>query len=217
MSRNGFDIDQRSRRTRDALARALIALSRDKPVDEISIGELTEAAGVGRSTFYSHFSNLSHFLCSSYASMLERSVRIAQQQTPEAVLPTKLIFEHLARSGDFGSRIRISREWPAMLAAGRARLMQILGASLAESHPTEDAQRRRWASVFITGALIGMVEEWTGAGRVLDPGEVDDLYKEFAEAVLSAVPGIVPETQFTGTAIAPAKRHSPSTTGTTRQ
>lgn len=43
------------RRTRTALARSFIALAQEKPVRSITVGELTEAADVSRSTFYTHF------------------------------------------------------------------------------------------------------------------------------------------------------------------
>jgi len=51
----GDSDDARAVRTRAALATALIALMDGRPFDDISVQEICERAGVGRSTFYAHF------------------------------------------------------------------------------------------------------------------------------------------------------------------
>lgn len=49
MERNG---------TKDKLAKQLWQLLREKPFDKVSIGELSERAGISRQTFYYHFNGL---------------------------------------------------------------------------------------------------------------------------------------------------------------
>jgi AcrR family transcriptional regulator len=51
----GDSDDARAVRTRDALATALITLMDGRPFDDISVQDICERAGVGRSTFYAHF------------------------------------------------------------------------------------------------------------------------------------------------------------------
>ena len=51
----GESDDARAVRTRAALSSALIALMDGRPFDDISVQEICERAGVGRSTFYAHF------------------------------------------------------------------------------------------------------------------------------------------------------------------
>ena len=50
-------IDRRIRRTRDTLGDALVELIREKPFDSITVQEILDRAGVGRSTFYTHYSD----------------------------------------------------------------------------------------------------------------------------------------------------------------
>src|SRR5215204_4165205 len=50
-------IDRRTLRTRMALHRALIGLILVRDYDEISVGDITDAANVGRSTFYAHYTD----------------------------------------------------------------------------------------------------------------------------------------------------------------
>jgi AcrR family transcriptional regulator len=51
----GESDDARAVRTRAALSAALIGLMDGRPFDDISVQEICERAGVGRSTFYAHF------------------------------------------------------------------------------------------------------------------------------------------------------------------
>lgn len=51
-------LDRRARKTRAALYEALIILLREKPLRDISVTELTKAADVNRSTFYTHFEDI---------------------------------------------------------------------------------------------------------------------------------------------------------------
>lgn len=48
-------VDRRVLRTRDALAKAMIALAAEKDFAAITIAELTERAGVGYATFFRHY------------------------------------------------------------------------------------------------------------------------------------------------------------------
>jgi AcrR family transcriptional regulator len=51
----GESDDARAVRTRAALSSALIVLMDGRPFDDISVQQICERAGVGRSTFYAHF------------------------------------------------------------------------------------------------------------------------------------------------------------------
>lgn len=48
-------LDRRARRTRAALANALMGLLREKPISSITVKEITERADVNRATFYAHY------------------------------------------------------------------------------------------------------------------------------------------------------------------
>src|SRR5689334_7156318 len=51
----GKKTDRRILRTRDRLGDALIALIQEKPFDQVTVQEVLDRAGVGRSTFYLHY------------------------------------------------------------------------------------------------------------------------------------------------------------------
>lgn len=49
-------MDKRNLKTKEAIKKALITLSKDKPYTEISIRELCQKAGISRSSFYNNYS-----------------------------------------------------------------------------------------------------------------------------------------------------------------
>ena len=51
-------LDRRTRRTKEALLRALVDLLQEKPLNSIKVTELTERADVNRATFYTHYQDI---------------------------------------------------------------------------------------------------------------------------------------------------------------
>ena len=60
--------------TKLALEASLKELLRTKPIDRITINDLTEHCGISRMTFYYHFKNIydSYSFCNSFSSSLGR-------------------------------------------------------------------------------------------------------------------------------------------------
>jgi len=64
-------VDRRIRRTRDTLGDALIALMQEKSFEEITVQEVLDRAGVGRSTFYAHYRDKEDLFLSDVEDFME--------------------------------------------------------------------------------------------------------------------------------------------------
>ena len=51
-------VDRRVRRTRKQLRECLVTLLKQKKVQDITVRELTELAGISRGTFYFHYADI---------------------------------------------------------------------------------------------------------------------------------------------------------------
>ena len=51
-------LDRRARKTRRAIQNALMQLSVDKRINEITVTDVTQAADINRSTFYLHYNDI---------------------------------------------------------------------------------------------------------------------------------------------------------------
>ena len=63
--------DRRVERTQQALTFALVELALSKPWSKITVQDLLDRAGVGRSTFYSHYRSKEDLLLKSFVQMLD--------------------------------------------------------------------------------------------------------------------------------------------------
>ena len=61
--------DLRVKRTKKALAEAFVSLLNKKPLDEITINELCDAADVRRATFYKHYNDKFDFIAAFTAAL----------------------------------------------------------------------------------------------------------------------------------------------------
>lgn len=58
MKHTDKQLDRRQKRTRQAIQTALLKLMRNKPLEKITVSELSLAADINRKTFYNHYSNI---------------------------------------------------------------------------------------------------------------------------------------------------------------
>lgn len=84
--------DRRVLRTRDTLGDALVELIKEKPFDDITVQEVLDRAGVGRSTFYTHYKDKEDLLLSDvedffklFSTMLTRKGASLQRLAPVAI------------------------------------------------------------------------------------------------------------------------------------
>lgn len=74
--------DPRYLRVRESLREAILSLARDRPCEEISVSELTAAAGISRTTFYSHASSPSQLLADVLVDELRPELeRLAEEMS----------------------------------------------------------------------------------------------------------------------------------------
>ena len=66
-----FKIDRRVRHTRDALGDALLTLMQAKPFETITVQQVLDRAGIGRSTFYAHYRDKDDLFLSDVEDFLE--------------------------------------------------------------------------------------------------------------------------------------------------
>ena len=89
--------DRRSRRTRQILGNALVELMLEKRYADITVQDILDRADVGRSTFYTHYTDKEDL----FMSQIERLIHDLQAYTAElghlqgGVLPTLELFRHV--------------------------------------------------------------------------------------------------------------------------
>ena len=173
-------IDRRVLRTRDRLGDALIELIQEKPFDGITVQDVLERAGVGRTTFYDHYRDKNDLFLSDVDEFLEATATSLsrKQEASERVAPVREFFAHVAE----GRKL-----YDALVEAGRLHDFM----ELAEGHFARGIERRladspRAAALdgadrvalahTLAGAMLALLSWWIGRGMSTPPEQMDDLY-----------------------------------------
>ena len=95
--------DRRVRRTRDALGGALMKLMHEKPFRDIKVQHVLDRAGVGRSTFYTHFRDKDDLFLSDADEFFEgmSTLLSRSRENSNRVAPVREMFAHLAEMRKF--------------------------------------------------------------------------------------------------------------------
>ena len=161
--------DARVQRTRDALGDALIALRQEKPFDTITVQDVLDRAHVGRSTFYSHYSDKDDLLMSDAEEFFEAlsTALSTHGDKSDRVFPVKEFFAHLSDVQPF-FRALVAR---GHFARGIERRLREI--PRAKTIPAKDLPALAFAHA---GALLSLVTWWIDRGMRESPVEMDELF-----------------------------------------
>jgi AcrR family transcriptional regulator len=172
--------DRRTLRTRNALGDALVELMHERPFKSITVQEVLDRAGVGRSTFYTHYRDKDDLFISDVeefwemmSSMLDRS-----DENSTRVAPVRELFSHIAD-------VKVFRD--ALVAAGKMHDVMELGqghfaraiekrlVKLTSGEGTMPGQLSATAHA-LAGALFSSMIWWIDRGMPASPEKMDEAF-----------------------------------------
>ncbi len=156
-----------------ALTHALVALVLEKRYDAITVQDLLDRAGVGRSTFYSHYRGKDDLLLRSFEGMLEMFDRKLPADSAR-LYPVRELFEHVGRMRHFYQALRRARVLDRQYQVAVDRLTLTLEPRLAarsdSSTPASVAARSR------AGALCALLRWWIETDTGFSAAEIDRMF-----------------------------------------
>lgn len=179
-------VDERVRRTRFALAEALMRLAPRHGIDRLDVRKLTAAAGVGRSTFYKHYAGKDDFFISSFAGMVAQfdAHARATRKDYDTMLPAREVFAHVEGARAFALSLVASGQFVRTQAAREDRLRVIAEANLRRCYPAWTLARRQEIAVVLAGTFASLTRWWLEDGLRKDAEHVARLYDSVARQVL---------------------------------
>ena len=184
-------IDRRSRRTRQALHQALIRLIVERGYDEVTVGDIADAADTGRSTFYAHFTDKDDLLRSagSYLKQVlvkEHEAEVARSGRPEDRLLgfSHFMTAHLYEQREIFHALMRGQGGTIFLEMIRDVLCEIVRKELPADF-NSGALEREVAVQFVVGGYITVVTWWLRSGAKQDPSAVEAAFRAIASSGLS--------------------------------
>jgi AcrR family transcriptional regulator len=174
--------DRRVLRTHDTLGNALVALMQEKHFDEITVREVLDRAGVGRSTFYAHYRDKDDLFLSDVEDFLASVSTALKLNEPNGkrLLPVREFFTHVREAREFymalvrsGKMIDVQTLARGFFARSIEERLQAAGVK------TEPSQRSAQAFA-LAGSLFSLLDWWVDKGMKPDPNEMDELFHRMA-------------------------------------
>lgn len=171
--------DRRVQRTKAALVGAFVHLVLDRRYDQITVADIVERAGVGRSTFYEHYDNKDELLTEGLMGPFSvLADMITGACDPLQVLETIEHFWENRRVGNVlfsgPTRQLVTR---TLASAIEQRLQAPAGSSAALPPPL--------VSAYLASAQIGLLSEWLSGHTSCPPAVVADALRRMAAGLLA--------------------------------
>ena len=169
------------RNTRDSLGDALVSLIQEKPFETITVAQVLDRAGIGRSTFYTHYRDKSDLLLSDFEDFLEpmSNLLLRRREVSDRVAPVRELFAHVAETRQLYAALIASNKLQDFLEMGQEYFARAIEQRLAELSSRKIASTHRTAMAHaFAGALLSLMSWWLDRGASASPEEMDDLYHQ---------------------------------------
>ncbi len=178
-------IDRRVARTRAMLQKAHISLILEKGYEAITVEDICEAANVGRSTFYAHYTGKDDLRRSGLEHL--RKLLVDRQKDAQAK-PGHLrdrslgfslaMFEHARDHIDLYRALVGGRGGTIALGTIRAILSDLVRNELTAK--SADAVPRELVVQYVVGAFMAVMTWWLDGGAKLPPQRIDAMFRRLA-------------------------------------
>jgi AcrR family transcriptional regulator len=174
--------DRRVRRTRKALQDALLTLMIDKGYEEISVRDIIDRADVGRSTFYTHYTDKDDLLQDGLADF--RAIVEQSETAPHdgrRILSFSLnLFRHIHEHQHMARALFARPTRAPVLRQIEIILGDVVRAGLPDPPETQHAPTSVPPEAlvrFVVGAYLSLMEWWLATDPPSAPEEIDRTFR----------------------------------------
>ena len=183
--------DRRVRRTRDAVHRALLALMLEKGYDAVTVADIIDRADIGRSTFYTHYTDKQHVLDASL-DQLATFLRAHSDASGGRLFGfSRALFEHVHEQRDL-LRALLGRRGGTVV---QNRIRQVLTDLVREDlEPRTGADADVPVNIAVdsvVGAYLAILNHWVDDNEPRPPRDMDLTFRRLV------IPGVVASLHLT--------------------
>jgi AcrR family transcriptional regulator len=174
--------DRRILRTRTTLGEAIVALMQEKSFEDITVQEVLDRAGVGRSTFYTHYRDKNDLFMSDVEDFLEAvaSGLKDHQAGSKRLLPVREFLSHVREVRTFYAALKKSDKMNDLLALARGIFARSIDGRLQSAGVRIEPTQRAAQAYALAGSFLSLLEWWADKGMKADPSEMDEIFHRMA-------------------------------------
>jgi len=188
-------LDRRISRTKTALQHAFISLILKKDYEAITIQDICDAANVGRSTFYAHYTSKDDLKRSGFEPL--RRLLVDRQKEALATAGgisgrslsfSLIMFEHARDHREHYRALVGSRGGSVSLGTIRKILSDLVRDELGATADKNSAEvlPREFVVQYVVGAFMAVLTWWLDGGAKLPPQRIDAMFRRLATEGITA-------------------------------
>lgn len=175
--------DRRSQRTRNLVNSAMLALLSEKRYDAITVQDILDRAGIGRTTFYSHYFDKEDVHASLMEEMLERMSRqLSERHRAQGIVPSLELFQHIHQDHKHFQAMTggptAERLWETMQMVLSKTIERDLRSARESKNPP--AIPLKVVASYLAGAFLNLLKWWLKSGMPYTPEEMDEIFRQLA-------------------------------------
>ena len=173
-------LDARVKRTRDQLGSALIQLIIEKSVNDVTVQDVLDRSGVGRSTFYLHYRDKDDLLVSQlemFLEMMSTSLSVRNDKS-NRVAPVAEMFDHIGNQNKLARVLSDSGHLKEFFDLAEGYFARGIERRLNESGRLAKIPQRELAAraSALSGSLLSLLRWWLDRGEKESPQQMDDMF-----------------------------------------
>ena len=181
--------DRRTRRTRQLLRDALLALLREKRYEDISVQDIIKRADVARSTFYVHYIDKDDLLVGKwgvFASNLGHHPELMAQEekVSHSIFPTRVWFQHIQAQEDILKIISRGSAMELAMKTLHGILRKDIQAKVQRHLPEDGLIPSSLVIDYMTSSLMTTIEWWIKNDMSYPPRRMDEIFQQLV------IPGV---------------------------
>jgi AcrR family transcriptional regulator len=174
--------DARVKRTRQQLGYALLNLIVEKPIDQVTVQDVLDRSGVGRSTFYFHYRDKDDLLISQLEMFLETmsTALSVRKEKSRRVAPVAEMFAHIGNQNKLYRVLSDSGHLKDFFDLAQGYFARGIERRLAESGRLAQCAPRELAAraAALSGSLLSLLRWWLDRGEKESPQEMDTMFHQ---------------------------------------
>lgn len=176
--------DPRIARTTSALGQALIELVRERDFRDITVQQILDRAGVGRTAFYSHYRNKEDVLHSSFEHLFTAfEIWLDRPSSGPRVFPVAELLTHLGDEHHLAESLRQSGQLDAFLSMCSAYAAKCIERRLPSPEAAEGVSNKLTARM-LAGALMESIAWWQDRRDSATPTQMDAAFHQLVHGML---------------------------------
>ena len=175
--------DRRTRRTRQLLRDALLALLKAKRYEDISVQDIIERADVARSTFYVHYIDKNDLLVGKwgvFASNLGHHAELMahEEKNTPSMFPTHVWFQHIQAQESILKIIARDSAMDLAMKTLHGILRNDIQAKVQKYLPENGSAPSSLVINYMASSLMTMIQWWVKNDMPHSPQRMDEIFQQ---------------------------------------